>query len=551
MTQQYESWRRQAVSVARLFRCAPAARLRSVAVATAVSKLLTLASLGYAARVLGPESWGLVGSSLAAVAYASVLLSPGLMTWGTREIARDRERSRSSLVMVNLPQLVLAVGAFCTVAAVGEMLVAGALARAVLLVSATALFAQALSADWVFDGHERADVPVRLQMVVSAARLAAVVWLCRSPADALRYAAILPLCLGVQALAGYALLYRRGWFRLCWPGLAALGQAARDAWPLGATMALFVLIHNANTLILEAAHGSAATGQYLAALRFVEMASVVPGVLGTVFRPRLARVGWKNPAAAAAEARLFARLHMLAGWLFAPLVFAEAPGIIFWLYGAQYAQAAVLLRIFSVAVLANYLVCGYTNCLVAFGRDRVMLRAMLAAGVVSVGAGCLLTPGWGPAGGAVAASLIHPAGWLVALPAYRRTVGSLELAGWTRPLAAAAAMIGVCWGLDQLGAGPLSRFAAATVVYGAIAGRCWIELQQAALERLSGMPVLEATRPGGAPEKAGRPALDAAAYAENEDDPLAAQQQPAVGVKAAAGQAARSGAATGQEALPC
>jgi O-antigen/teichoic acid export membrane protein len=480
-----EPWRRSAASLARLLRCTLVARLRSVAVWTAVSKLLTLGSLGYAARVLGPESWGLVGSSLAAVAYASVLLSPGLMTWGSREIARDRERSRSSLVMVNLPQLVLAVGAFFAVAAAGEALLDDATARAVLLVSATALFAQALSVDWVFDGHERADVPVRLQVLVSAGRLAAVVWLCRSPADALRYAAILPLFLGVQALAGYVLLYRRGWFRLCWPGLAALGQAARDAWPLGATMALFVLIHNANTLIVEATHGSAAAGQYLAALRFVEMASVVPGVLGTVFRPRLARVGWKNPAAAAKEARLFARLHLLAGWLCTPLVFAEAPSIIFWLYGAQYAQAAALLRIFSLAVLANYLVCGYTNCLVAFGRDRVMLRAMLAAGAVSVGAGCLLTPSWGPAGAALAASLIHPVGLIAALPAYRRAIGPVDLAGWKRPLAAAAAMIGVCWLLEELGAAPVWRFAAAAVVYVALAGRCWSGLQRTALERLT------------------------------------------------------------------
>jgi O-antigen/teichoic acid export membrane protein len=338
--------------------------------------------------------------------------------------------------------------------------------------------------DWVFDGLERAEVPVRLQAAVSAARLAAVVWLCRSPADAFWYAAILPFFLGVQALAGYLLLYRGGWFAWRWPGWAALGQAVRAAWPLGVTMALWVLIHNANTLIVQLTHGSQAAGQYYAALRFVEMASVVPGVVGTVFRPRLARLGWRTPSAAAGECRLFARGHLLAGWLFAALVFSEAPRIIAWLYGPEYVQAAPLLRIFSLAILANYLVCGYTNCLVAFGRDRVMLRAMLIAGVVSVAAGCWLTPRWGPAGAALAASLIHPVGWLMALPAYRRAVGSLDLAGWMRPVAAAFAMAGVSWLLESLGAATAWRLAAVAAVYGAIAGRCWIELQQTAVARL-------------------------------------------------------------------
>jgi O-antigen/teichoic acid export membrane protein len=461
----------------RLLRCAAVARLGAVAAATAISKLLTLASLAYAARVLGPESWGLVGAALAAVAYASVLLAPGLMTWGTREIARDRRRARSSLLIVNLTQLVMAGVAFCALAGFGLAFLDQP-ARAVLLLSAAALLAQAVSVDWVFDGIERAEVPVGLQLAVSALRLAAVVGLCRSAADVLLYAAILPGSLGLQALGGYVLLYRRGCFRPQWPGLARLRQGLRAAWPLGVTMALFLLAHNASTLLVQAFHGAHAAGQYLAALRLVEMASVLPGVLGTVFRPRLSRVCWADAALAARETRLYARAHLLAGWLLAPLTFAEAPRIIGCIYGEQYAAAAPLLRIFSLAVLANYLVCGSTNCLVAFGRDRVMLRAMALSGAVSMGAGLALTPGWGTAGAALAASLIHPVGWLAALGDYRRTVGALEWSRWRRPCGAAAAVAGGSWLLESQGVPAVWRIGCVAAVYVAIAGPCWVELQR-------------------------------------------------------------------------
>jgi O-antigen/teichoic acid export membrane protein len=485
------------VSLRRLLRCAAVARLGSVAAATAVSKLLTLGSLAYAARVLGPEGWGLVGAALAAVAYASVLLSPGLMTWGTREIARNRGQAVASLALVNLTQLAMACGAFCVVAALGRFWLDDPPARAVLVVSAAALFAQAFSVDWVFDGLERSDVAVGLQLAVSALRLAAVVGLCRSPADVLLYAAILPASLGLQAFAGYVLLYRGGWFRPRWPGLGRWRQALRAAWPLGVTMALFVLAHNANTLLVQALHGSRAAGQYLAALRFVEMASVLPGVLGAVFRPRLARVCWADAALAARETRLYARAHLLAGWLLAALVFAEAPSIIGWLYGEPYAAAAPLLRIFSLAVLANYLVCGSTNCLVAFGRDRAVMRAMAVSGAVSIGAGVALTLWWGPPGAALAASLIHPVAWLGALGEYRRTVGPIEWRGWRRPCAAAAAVIALSWLLESRGVPTPWRIACAATAYAAIAGRCWLELQRGVLDRLPAAPRSPGASAGG------------------------------------------------------
>jgi len=493
----------------RLLRCSTLARLGSVAAATAVSKLLTLASLAYAARALGPESWGLVGSALAAVAYASVLLSPGLMTWGTREIARDRRRAPASLVVVNLTQIAMACVAFCLVAGLGRAWLDEPTARAVLLVSAAALFAQAFSVDWVFDGLERADVPVGLQVVVSALRLAAVVRLCHTPADVLVYAALLPLSVGLQAFAGYLLLYRGGWFRPLWPGLSRLRQGLRAAWPLGVTMALFVLVHNANTLLVQAIHGSHAAGQYLAALRFVEMASVLPGVLGTVFRPRLARLCSADAALAARETRLYARAHLLGGWLLAALVFAEAPRIIGWVYGEQYAAAAPLLRIFSLAVLANYLVCGSTNCLVAFGLDRVVLRAMTVSGAVSVAAGLALTPWWGTPGAALGASLIHPVGWLVALGEYRRTVGSIEWRAWKRPCAAAAAVVALSWLLESHGVTTPWRIGCTAAVYVAIAGRCWVELQQGVLDRLPA--VSPRTSASGSPQDAGAAVLGSVA----------------------------------------
>lgn len=68
--------------------------LPSVAGARVFSIALGPATLGYAARPLGPELYGMCGVAAAAVAYVSIVLSPGLTTWGTRTIPLRRDFQR-------------------------------------------------------------------------------------------------------------------------------------------------------------------------------------------------------------------------------------------------------------------------------------------------------------------------------------------------------------------------------------------------------------------------------------------------------------------------
>src|SRR5512144_1786795 len=82
--------------------------LSAVLVAKGVSFLAGLVTLGYAARTLGPEHYGMWSFATALTAYATLLLAPGLMTWGTRKVAQQREHAGRILVAVNLTQLILA-----------------------------------------------------------------------------------------------------------------------------------------------------------------------------------------------------------------------------------------------------------------------------------------------------------------------------------------------------------------------------------------------------------------------------------------------------------
>jgi O-antigen/teichoic acid export membrane protein len=216
-------------------------------------------------------------------------------------------------------------------------------------------------------------------------------------------------------------------------------------------MALIIIFHYANNLIVQAYLGMTALGIFWAAYRLLDLTTQIPALLVMVFLPRLSRFAGSDPALARGEALVYARVHMIIGFFIAAYASAEAPAIISILYGAKYAGAARLLRIMAIAILFLFAICGYTNCLVAFGKDWVMLRTVIVCTTVSVGGGLMLVPRLGILGGAVVVASTDLSGWLVSLPYYRATIGALQFRAWLRPLLGGGCIVGACFLMQAIG----------------------------------------------------------------------------------------------------
>jgi O-antigen/teichoic acid export membrane protein len=292
----------------------------------------------------------------------------------------------------------------------------------------------------VFNGLERMKTPAGLGVLASALSTGGLLAFVTAPDHAWRVPALTTLtALLVQGI-GYLVLLRRLGVRPTAPSRAELATALRSSVPLGVSSALIVILHYANNLIVQAFLGPASLGIFLAAYRLVELAATVPSLLGGVFLPRLSRSVVTSAADAARKAAQFARVHAYAAFLVAPFFLVEAPAIVRILYGERYEGAADLLRVMSLAVVGNYAICGYTNCLISFGRDRAMVLVVAVSMVVAVGGGLTLVPLLGTLGAAIVVSAIDVAGWLASLRAYRASVGSIQAGAWLRPAAGGAAI---------------------------------------------------------------------------------------------------------------
>lgn len=439
--------------------------LFSTGLATAFAKIMNVVLLGYAARTLGPENYGLVGWGVSIAAYASIFISPGLVTWGARAVAYDRPHAGRTLVIVNLTQIVLACLGYGLLVLFAWQFATSPAQRTIVLLSGLVLFNQALSADWIFRGLELARIPANLSIITTVINAMGLFALIHAPADVFVYVAIGLVANLITILTGYGILLGQFRFRLALPARLEFRQALISSLPLGVALAVVIILHYANNLIVQAYLGTAALGVFMAAFRLLEQATTIPGILGIVFLPRLARIVKSGEARAQQEALVFARVHLLAAFFVAGFFLAEAPAIVRVLYGPAYAQTVDLLRILAVAVIFNYAICGYTNCLISFGKDRVMVLVVIVSAVVSVGGGLLLVPWLGTLGAAIVVACIDLAGWLISLPYYRRAVGTLQLKAWVNPLLGGAGIVLVSVGLQAVGAPLWLRIPSATLVY--------------------------------------------------------------------------------------
>jgi O-antigen/teichoic acid export membrane protein len=403
------------------------------------------------ARLLGPNNYGLLGYGVSIAAYATIVLSPGLLTWGTREIARDRAGAGKVLVIVNATQFVLAFLGYGGLVVFGYAFLADPGKRLIVLCCGLVLFSTALSADWVLNGLELMRFPAALSVVNACLTVIALLLLVRSPQDVYVYALIPAATSILMTAVVYIILVKRAKVQFQLPSLEEARKTLIASLPLGGTMALVIVLHYANNLIVQAYLGMTALGVFWAAFRLLELASQIPTVLSTVFLPRLARCAHSAPVVARREALLFAQVHMIAGFLLAAYAFAEAPAIVSILYGSKYVAAVPLLRIMAFAIIFNFAICGYTNCLISFGKDWVMLRAVLACVIISVGGGLMLVPRMGILGAALVVASIDLAGWLVSLPYYRRTIGSLQFRAWLQPLLGGGCIVGACLLMQAIG----------------------------------------------------------------------------------------------------
>ncbi len=389
--------------------------LISLSGSTFVVKLLNLLIIGYPARILGPEKYGLISFSLSVVAYFSILILPGIQNWGLRNIAKSSSASSETFSVVLSIRFILATISYILLILFCQYFVRSSPERIVLMICALALFNNALALDWVFNGLGLIKINAFLLIIQSLLNITLLFSFVKTENDIYNYIVITPLLNFIIFVIGILILKRKS-IKFIFPTLDYIKNSIKDSYILGVSISLIIVLHYANNLIIKYYLGNKLLGIFMASFYLFELTTTIPGLLTNVFVPKISNYYFsENQSYLKKEINFYQKLTFIAALFISSVFYFLSNDIIKTIYGTKYIEAIPIIRILSFGVFFNFLISFYTNTIVAVGKDMIMIKIVILSAFISILGGLLLVPGLGIKGAAYVIVFIDLLGCLYSI----------------------------------------------------------------------------------------------------------------------------------------
>jgi PST family polysaccharide transporter len=291
----------------------------------------------------------------------------------------------------------------------------GLIAVAYVTVLGNVVFSQ-----WFFQGLQQLKLVSAIQVLARFAMFGAIFALVKTPGD-LVWATFLQ---GAGVLLGAVLalpfvLHTLKDTRLRWPGQRHIGMQLREGWHLFLSTAAVSMYTSANAFFLGMVASPGAVGYYHVAEKLIRAVQTLYGPISGAIYPHVSRLA-RGPTEALLRFNRNIAVFIGAGAALASVgVYALAPFVVEAVFGAHFAPAASILRVFAplplLTVLSNIL---GVQTMLPLGMQALFSRVLIAAAVVDVALflpAAYLAGGIGAAGANVAVELFVTAAMAVLL----------------------------------------------------------------------------------------------------------------------------------------
>lgn len=417
----------------------------------------------YSRHIFGPSIIGQLAWCASVIAYATLLVSPGLAIIARREVARDPKQAARYVLLLFVLHVVMAILAFALIQGFGRATGREAQIQLLLFFNAFALLLLPLDLSWLLFAHERM-LPLSLWgLALSIIQAGATVALVHGPHNVLLYV-LLPLPFRLAGIT-FSLwsCWRLGYvdwrnLKLDWADVRPLVQAAV---PVGMTQAMVLLYMNLDVILLGLNRGDAEVGFYSTAYSMMIVPSFLHQALSNAFFSPLAR-SLDVPARARQLSEQMLRALIWIGLPLSALGWAVGRYPMLLVFGQGFSNSGVMFEWLSLNIAFIFFNIGYLVPLTAWQHQNIAFRCTLAGAMVNLGLNLVLIPRYG-AHGAVVSTLAAEVAVFIASIRVRRHIYPLP---WPRFVLApflvctAAALLmrlsvnhGLTWWIAALGGG--------------------------------------------------------------------------------------------------
>jgi O-antigen/teichoic acid export membrane protein len=340
----------------------------------AASRIFGFLTTAILARRLGVDGFGQVGFAAAVMAYGVVSTDLGLVTVGTRSVARDRSAAAELVESVLPLRLLLGFSAAVVMLLIAAVLPKPASVKWLLVLYSLAVVAQSALIEWVFIGSEKMGLVSASRVVTNCAYFALALVLVRDSGAVL----FVPVAFTIATLLGVLVLVASYVQRFGLPklrfGSLRWRELIRSAWPIGAASLLTQLHVNLGLVLLGLISTFQQTGVYNSAFRLVFFLLTLDRVFYTVFFPVVSRFVKERPERLPELVGTAARIILALSLPFCVGASILARSVLAAVFSSGYAAAFSVLRVmvwFLPLSMFNSLA-GYT--LLAAGKERRFLN---------------------------------------------------------------------------------------------------------------------------------------------------------------------------------
>jgi len=364
-----------------------------------VSRLIGFGGTIWIARQLGVEAYGVIGFAFALLLYFGAAADLGMEHLGPREVAEATAPLDVLASSMLFSRLIASAIMTLVMVAIGLL----AMSRpdgVVLAVFGLTLLPMAVSTRWVHLGLENARAVSASRFAIEGIRVSLLLAFVHGPTDLY----IVPVVQFAGEVAGTLLLFvalrMRGVTLRFQIDAGLVAAIVRRGAPLLVTNLLSLVVYNVDVVLLRVFRGSTEVGFYLAAYTLINFLGVLGNTATLSILPTFSRLR----ASADRGSELFEAALAQVSAVGLPVAVGGAvlaPAIILLVFGPEYADSALILRILIASIPLLLMRSVVQAGLIAAGRQARVLHTTAWAAAVTVAGDITLIPLIGMMGAAV------------------------------------------------------------------------------------------------------------------------------------------------------
>ncbi len=375
--------------------------LFALATSEIVSKGLMFLAFIYLARVLGSGVFGKFSFVTTFVVFFYITSQMGLDAFGSREIAKNHKKSRFYLNTIMSTKFLLAILNYFVLVCIAFIFFNNSSLFWFLIIFGTSIFANAMLTEFYFSGIQDMS-PIGWGKVIRASILLVFsVLFVREAADLIW--ALLFYLLGHFVSTIYLLIkaysQEKPNFNVShWKKYLSVSVV------IGIGAFMNSINFHIDKIIIPIYRDFSELGFYDAAVRVVFLFMILFSVVWNSFAPQITKMVHDKQNVDKIFQR-FVRIISLFAFAITALTLVFADEIVFFLYGSSYGDSVLLLRLLSLAILLAGLKTIFIASLLAWHREKSILKIIAMCGILNLLANLLLIQVLGAFGAAVSTLL--------------------------------------------------------------------------------------------------------------------------------------------------